>query len=119
MAKQERAATQGIGEGGAPGLVIHFSRILGVAIVVIEAVARVAVLAIGTAVEITKISLERLVGGDRVNVHQAEEVLLVVVFQVRVVVLQQQVLGDLPVSTGVAELVAVLSTASHGQAGGV
>ncbi|MNF93783.1 hypothetical protein D3C84_764710 [compost metagenome] len=50
---------------------------------------------------------------------QAQEVLLVVVLQIRVVVLQGQVLGDLPVSTTVVELVAVLCAASHGQAGGV
>ncbi|MNL07399.1 hypothetical protein D3C87_1280720 [compost metagenome] len=51
--------------------------------------------------------------------NQAQEILFVVILQVRVVVLQGQVLGDLPVSTGVAELVAVLSTASHGQASAV
>jgi hypothetical protein len=44
-------------------------------------------------------------------VHQAEEVLLVEVFQVRIVVLQREVFGDLPVSTAVEELVAVLSSA--------
>ncbi|MNR15407.1 hypothetical protein D3C85_1319410 [compost metagenome] len=48
--------------------------------------------------------------------HQTEEVLLVVVFQVRIVVLQGQVFGDLPVSTAVKELVAFFCPAIHSQA---
>ncbi|MCY1426799.1 hypothetical protein D9M71_426280 [compost metagenome] len=51
--------------------------------------------------------------------NQAQEVLLVEVFQVRVVVLQGQVFGDLPVATGIPELVAVLGCAGDGQAGAV
>ncbi|MNQ86243.1 hypothetical protein D3C85_1014310 [compost metagenome] len=51
--------------------------------------------------------------------HQAQEILRVVVFQVRVVVLQGQVFGDLPVCTAKTELVAVLGTAGNGKAGTV
>src|SRR3990167_4926769 len=119
MAEQEGVGTQGVGEHGAPGLVIDLARVLGETTVVIEPIARIAVLAVGAAVEIAQVCLERLVGCDRVDVHQTEEALLVVVFQVRVVVLQGEVFGDLPVRTGIPELVAFFGTACHGQAGGV
>ncbi|MNJ73321.1 hypothetical protein D3C77_701050 [compost metagenome] len=44
-----------------------------------------------------------------------QEVLLVEVFQIRVVVLQGQVFGDLPIATSKLELVAVLTGTGNGQ----
>jgi hypothetical protein len=67
----------------------------------------VAVLAVAAAVEVAQVGLERLVVGDLEDVGRTQEVLLVEVFQVRVVVLQGQVWSELVVQAAVAELVAV------------
>ncbi|MNI46606.1 hypothetical protein D3C73_1010780 [compost metagenome] len=67
------------------------------------------VVTVGTiirAVEITEIRLQHA-RADCPVVHQTQEVLLVELFQVAVVVLGRQVLGDLVVATGIDELVAV------------
>src|SRR5471032_787850 len=115
VTQHERLTAQGVGEHGRPGGVVDFTRVTSVATVVVERVAGVAVLADGVAVEVTQVSLERLVVRDWQNVNQAEEVLLVVVLQLRVVVLQRQVFGDFPVATGETEFVAAASTTGHSQ----
>ncbi|MNZ71383.1 hypothetical protein D3C78_897430 [compost metagenome] len=65
MTEQESVAAQGVGEHGAPGLVIDLARILGETVVVVETETRITVPAVGAAVEVTNIRLEGLVGADR------------------------------------------------------
>src|SRR5690606_16240127 len=109
MADQECVATQGVGEHRGPGLVINYASFLGIAAVVVEDIAGLAILAVVAAVEVTQVSLEGLVFSDWQDVYQTQEMLLVVVFQVRVVVLQGQVFGDFPVAASETELVAAFS----------
>ncbi|MNL07685.1 hypothetical protein D3C87_1283710 [compost metagenome] len=105
-------ATQAVGEQGTPGVVVHLTGV-GVArfpetaaFVALGTSGRVAVLAIGAAVEIAQISLQRA-GTDGHCVDQAEEVLLVEIFEAAVVVLGGQVLGDLVVAAGEDEAVRI------------
>ena len=115
--EHQRVATQGVSEHGGPGLVVDLASVLGVATVVAEVVATaVTVVAVTAAVEVAQVGLERLVVGDLEDVGGTQEVLLVEVFQVRVVVLQGQVWSELVVQAAVAELVAVGSGASDRQA---
>ena len=64
--------------------------------------------------EVTQVGLERLVLCDRQDVDQAQEVLLVVVFQVRVVVLNGQVFGDFVVAACELEVVRTFVTTGQG-----
>lgn len=98
VTEHQRMATQGVGEHGAPGLVVDLARVLRVATVVVEGIASLAILAVAAAVEVAQVSLERLVVGNLEYVGRTQEVLLVEVFQVRVVVLQSQVWGELVIT---------------------
>ncbi len=51
--------------------------------------------------------------------QQTGEVLLVIIFQIGVVILGGQVLGQFVIATGKGEFVAFLAAARHGQAGAV
>ncbi|MNS88651.1 hypothetical protein D3C72_1226320 [compost metagenome] len=112
-------ATQGVGEHGAPGLVVDLAPVLRVATVVVEGVTCLAILAVAAAIEVAQVGLERLVVGDLEDVGSTQEVLLVEVFQVRVVVLQGQVWSEFVVQATVAELVAFSGSARNGQTGTV
>ncbi|MNN01003.1 hypothetical protein D3C81_1136090 [compost metagenome] len=104
--------TQAVGEQGTPGVVVHFTGVCvarfpeTAALVALGPSGRVAVLAIGAAVEIAQVSLQRA-GADGHCVDQAEEVLLVEIFEAAVVVLGGQVLGDLVVAAGEDEAVRI------------
>ncbi|MNN19884.1 hypothetical protein D3C81_1331400 [compost metagenome] len=69
-----------------------------------------AVGAVIAAVEVAQVGLQHA-RADRPIVHQAQEVLFVEVFQVAVVVLQQQVLAELVVASAIVELVAEVAGA--------
>jgi len=61
VAGEERVTSDAVGEDGTPGLVVDFTWGPGVAAVVVEAVANVTVLAVGAAVEVAQVGLERLI----------------------------------------------------------
>ncbi|MNC29079.1 hypothetical protein D3C75_773160 [compost metagenome] len=100
VARAEGMATQAVSEQGAPGVVVHLTDVgiprspEAAAFIALGTPGRIAVLAIGAAVEIAQVSLQRA-GADGQGVDQAEEVLLVEIFETAVVVLGGQVLGDL------------------------
>src|SRR5690606_20450921 len=108
VAATQRVAAQAVGEQRTPGAVVDLAvetRLAGAGIT-LGATGGVAVLAVGTAVEVAQVGFQAAYRQGQV-MHQSEEVLLVVVVQVAVVVLRGQVLGDLVVTTGEVELVGV------------
>src|SRR5690606_1614448 len=129
VAGVQLVAAVGVGEQRAPGAVVHFTGLAVTRIPVAAAAetfgtsGHAAVLAVRIAVEVAQVALQ-VAAAERVVVHQAEEVLFVEVFQVAVVVLRGQVLGDLVVTTGEVEGIdelagrAAVGTA-NGQAAGV
>src|SRR5690606_7183921 len=108
VAGVQLVAAVGVGEQRAPGAVVHFTGLAVTRIPVAAAAetfgtsGHAAVLAVRIAVEVAQVAL-KVAAAERVVVHQAEEVLFVEVFQVAVVVLRGQVLGDLVVTTGEVE----------------
>ncbi|MNC58092.1 hypothetical protein D3C75_1077990 [compost metagenome] len=70
MAKQERTATQCIGEHRRPGFIINFTRFFCEATVVVEHIARFAVLSVRLTVKIPQIRFEGLVIADTETMHQ-------------------------------------------------
>src|SRR5690606_1049914 len=108
VAATQRVAAQAVGEQRTPGAVVDFTvetRLAGAG-VALGATGGVAVLAVGTAIEVAQVGFQAAYRQGQV-MHQPQEVLLVVVVQVAVVVLRGQVLGDLVVTTGEVELVGV------------
>ncbi|MNN88755.1 hypothetical protein D3C81_2064800 [compost metagenome] len=78
---------KGIGEHGAPGLVVDLARIFRVSAVVVETVARIPIPAIGTAIEVAQVGFETLAIAYRQDVYEAKERLLVKIFKLRMVCL--------------------------------
>ncbi len=65
--------------------------------------------------EVAQVSLERLVFGDRQDVYQAEELLLVIILQVGVVVLNGQVFCDLVIAASELEVIGTFGTTTQRQ----
>src|SRR5690554_2236338 len=102
VTQTEAVTAVAVGEQGAEGPVVHFA----IALEPCGAIARLAVVvgAMGVAVEGAQVGIELALAQADV-VHQAEEVLTVVVFQLGKVVAGNQVIGQPVVATGKAELV--------------
>src|SRR5690554_4047971 len=102
VTQPEAVTAVAVGEQGAERPVVHFAIVLEAG----GAIARFAILvgAMGVAVEGTQVGGELALAQTDV-VHQAEEVLAVIIFQLGKVVAGDQVIGQPIVATGKAELV--------------